>query len=87
MTEEEYRRACTVENPQFKKERDAFLVRWEPDKDLFADAIVVARKDERGKGLDAVNNQRRRQAQFMGDLLGICERWPSITPADVLAGC
>ena len=86
LTDKEYLRECTLRNPAFIKARREFLKRWESEPDLFAEPIVLARKAERGKGLDAIKEQQRRQGRFWSELITLCNDWPSITPNDVIGG-
>ncbi len=86
LTDEEYRRECTLRNHAFIKARREFLNRWQSEPDLFAEPIVVARKAERGKGLDAIKEQQLKQGRFLSELVKFCNGWPSITPGDVIGG-
>jgi hypothetical protein len=83
ITDEEYRRMCTLESPAFRKDKETFLNHWKHEDDLFAEPIVVACKAERGAGIEAIKDQQRRQGEFMAELIELCHKWPSITPGDV----
>lgn len=86
LTDEEYRRECTLRNSAFIKARRTFVECWQSEQDLFAEPIVVTRKVERGKGLDAIKEQQRKQGQFLAEVIRFCNAWPSITPQDVIGG-
>jgi hypothetical protein len=84
LTEEYYRRWCTLQNSAFDKALKEFSKRWESEPDLWEASIVVARKAERGKGIVAIQDQQQKQGQFLSELIKVCNAWPSITPGDVL---
>lgn len=83
LTDEEYRRQCTLRNPAFIKEREVFQNRWTSEPDLFAEAIVVARTAKRGQGIEAIKEQQRKQGRFFHELTELRQRWPSIAPGDI----
>lgn len=86
LTGEAYRRWCTLQNPAFIKAQREFVKRWQCEPDLFEHPIVVARKAERGRGLDAIREQQRRQGEFFSGLEKFLSDWPRITPNDVIGG-
>ena len=40
-------------------------------------------KAERGRGIEAIKDQQIRQRRFGAELVQLCRKWPSITPADI----
>lgn len=83
LSHENYRRECTLRNSAFREDRKHFLARWESESDLFVDAIVVARKAQRGQGLEAMKEQQLKQRRYNAEMIELCHKWPSITPSDI----
>lgn len=84
LTDEEYRRECTVRNPAFIKDRRQLLKRLASENRLFAEPIVVARGADRGRGIEAIAEQQRKQAQFFSEAIALRNKWPGVNLDDIV---
>src|SRR3989338_5675035 len=78
LTEEEYRRWCTLQNPAFVTALTDFRKSW-PSPPSFPPPRV-------GLRIEAVKQYQAQERAYLAELVKFCNAWPTITPDDIIGG-
>src|SRR3989338_1184122 len=75
LTEEEYRRWCTLQNPAFVTALTDFRKSW-PSPPSFPPPRV-------GLRIDAVKQYQAQERAYLAELIKFCHYWPSVGVSDI----